>query len=114
MGFSVHNSIAVLEGHLGKKSAFIRTPKFNLSPNEKLERKHPVKFNLGLLIEIFMMILFGFALTYGLATGHYQFMVFHFMFFTGFIYVVVQSVSPGLSFAKGNVENLSYGKDQSA
>src|SRR6056300_1308136 len=30
MGFSLHNSIAVLEGHLGRKSEFIRTPKFNL------------------------------------------------------------------------------------
>ena len=29
MGFSFHNSIAVLEGHFGKKSEFIRTPKFN-------------------------------------------------------------------------------------
>lgn len=31
MGFSLHNSIAVLEGHWGKKSDFIRTPKFNIN-----------------------------------------------------------------------------------
>ena len=31
MGFSLHNSIAVLEGHLGKKSDFVRTPKFNIN-----------------------------------------------------------------------------------
>ena len=31
MGFSVHNTVAVLEGHFGKKSDFIRTPKFNIS-----------------------------------------------------------------------------------
>jgi len=31
MGFSVHNSMAVLEGHFGKKSEFIRTPKFNVN-----------------------------------------------------------------------------------
>ena len=30
MGFSLHNTIAVLEGHFGKKSEFIRTPKFNI------------------------------------------------------------------------------------
>lgn len=30
MGFSVHNSLAVLEGHFGKKSGFVRTPKFNI------------------------------------------------------------------------------------
>jgi cellulose synthase/poly-beta-1,6-N-acetylglucosamine synthase-like glycosyltransferase len=31
MGFSLHNSIAVLEGHAGKRSEFVRTPKFNIS-----------------------------------------------------------------------------------
>lgn len=30
MGLSLHNSIAVLQGYLGKKSPFIRTPKFNI------------------------------------------------------------------------------------
>ena len=30
MGLSLHNSIAVLQGYWGKKSAFIRTPKFNI------------------------------------------------------------------------------------
>ena len=31
MGMSLHNGIAVLEGLVGKKSPFIRTPKFNLT-----------------------------------------------------------------------------------
>jgi cellulose synthase/poly-beta-1,6-N-acetylglucosamine synthase-like glycosyltransferase len=29
MGLSLHNTIAVLEGYLGKKTPFVRTPKFN-------------------------------------------------------------------------------------
>ena len=29
--FSLHNSIAVLEGHFGKRSDFVRTPKFNIN-----------------------------------------------------------------------------------
>jgi cellulose synthase/poly-beta-1,6-N-acetylglucosamine synthase-like glycosyltransferase len=36
MGMSLHNGIAVMEGYLGKKSPFVRTPKFNL---EKLSDK---------------------------------------------------------------------------
>src|SRR6056300_1732950 len=40
MGFSIHNSIAVLEGHLGKKSAFIRTPKFNQNTSQTQLKKH--------------------------------------------------------------------------
>jgi len=31
MGLSLHNSIAVFEGYIGKKSPFIRTPKFNIN-----------------------------------------------------------------------------------
>ncbi len=30
MGMSLHNGIAVMEGYMGKKSPFVRTPKFNL------------------------------------------------------------------------------------
>lgn len=30
MGLSLHNSIAVLEGYMGKKTPFIRTPKYNI------------------------------------------------------------------------------------
>jgi len=31
MGLSLHNSLAVLEGYLGRKTPFIRTPKYNLA-----------------------------------------------------------------------------------
>lgn len=31
LGFSLHNSVAVLEGHMGKRSEFVRTPKFNIN-----------------------------------------------------------------------------------
>ena len=30
MGLSLHNSVAVIQGYLGKKSPFVRTPKFNI------------------------------------------------------------------------------------
>jgi len=30
MGLSLHNSVAVIQGYLGRKSAFIRTPKFDI------------------------------------------------------------------------------------
>ena len=30
LGFTLHNVIAVLEGYFGKKSEFVRTPKFNI------------------------------------------------------------------------------------
>ncbi len=46
MGLSLHNSIAVIQGYLGKKSPFVRTPKFNIknitdsfSKNQYVQRK---------------------------------------------------------------------------
>ena len=46
MGFSLHNTIAVLEGHLGKKSEFVRTPKFNINNRTK----HDASISSGLAI----------------------------------------------------------------
>ncbi|MDE0598894.1 MAG: glycosyltransferase family 2 protein, partial [Dokdonia donghaensis] len=47
MGFSLHNSIAVIEGHLGKRSDFIRTPKFNISElKESWKGKEYIKKNI--------------------------------------------------------------------
>lgn len=40
MGMSLHNSVAILEGYLGKKTPFIRTPKFNLTEQQKALNKN--------------------------------------------------------------------------
>ena len=34
MGLSLHNSIAVIEGYMGRKTPFVRTPKFNVTTAE--------------------------------------------------------------------------------
>src|SRR5690606_29587115 len=65
MGFSLHNSIAVIEGHIGKRSEFIRTPKFNISSikdswkGNKYLRK---KLSLNVIIEGLLMLYFAFGL----------------------------------------------------
>ena len=99
MGFSLHNSIAVLEGHLGKKSAFIRTPKFNVMSvkdswknNKYIQAKlSPINFVEGLLVLYFLFgILSAFKLTdYGL-------LPFHLMLFFGFGFVFYKSVTSRL------------------
>jgi cellulose synthase/poly-beta-1,6-N-acetylglucosamine synthase-like glycosyltransferase len=40
MGLSLHNAIAVIEGYMGKKSPFIRTPKFNLLESKDTWQKN--------------------------------------------------------------------------
>ncbi len=54
MGLSLHNSLAVLEGYAGKKSPFVRTPKFSLTDktgNWKGKSYSKIKVNWVTLLE---------------------------------------------------------------
>ncbi|MFT6126955.1 MAG: cellulose synthase/poly-beta-1,6-N-acetylglucosamine synthase-like glycosyltransferase [Flavobacteriaceae bacterium] len=100
MGFSLHNSIAVLEGHFGKKSEFVRTPKFNINSlkdswkGNKYIRK---KISPNVIIEGVLMLYFGFgmysAFVVGDQGGDFGLFPFHLMLFIGFGYVFFKSLS---------------------
>ena len=100
MGFSLHNSIAVIEGHAGKKSEFVRTPKFNIRKfkdnwkNNKYLRKKPSP---NVIIEGILMLYFGFGLysafIVGDQGGDFGLFPFHLMLFIGFGYVFFKSLS---------------------
>ncbi|MDX1752944.1 MAG: glycosyltransferase [Salinimicrobium sediminis] len=93
MGLSLHNSIAILEGHLGKKSEFIRTPKFNLGGKHETKGKTHVKLNFQLILEILLMLLFAFGIFSAFKMGTYSLLPFHLMMFFGFSYVVLASLN---------------------
>ena len=100
MGFSLHNSIAVLEGHIGKRSEFVRTPKFNISTlkdswkGNKYLRK---KLSPHVIIEGLLMLYFGFgmysAFVVGDQGGDFGLFPFHLMLCIGFGYVFFKSLS---------------------
>ncbi|TXE09198.1 glycosyltransferase [Gelidibacter salicanalis] len=100
MGFSLHNSIAVIEGHIGKRSEFIRTPKFNISTlkdtwkGNKYLRK---KVSMNVIFEGALMLYFGFGLysafVVGDQGGDFGLFPFHLMLFTGFGYVFFKSLT---------------------
>jgi len=98
MGFSVHNSLAVLEGHFGKKSDFIRTPKFNISLKESWkENKYLTKnFSANTIIEGILMLYFAFgmysAFLVGKENGDFGLFPFHLMLFVGFGFVFFKSL----------------------
>ena len=95
MGFSVHNSLAVLEGHFGKKSEFIRTPKFNvntLKDSWKGNKYLSNKFSANILIEALLCLYFAFALYSAFALNDFGLIVFHFMLFGGFGFVAFKSI----------------------
>ncbi|WP_106790698.1 cellulose synthase family protein [Aquimarina sp. Aq78] len=96
MGFSVHNSMAVLEGHFGKKSEFIRTPKFNIESfkGSWKENKYINKNISGnTIIEALLMGYFGFALYSAFELQDFGLFLFHIMLFLGFGFVFFKSVT---------------------
>jgi len=96
MGFSIHNSVAVLEGHLGKRSDFIRTPKFNLDNlgDSWKDNKYINKnISTNTILEALLMLYFGYALYAGYSINEYGFFLFHGMLFFGFGFVFFKSVT---------------------
>ena len=99
LGFSLHNTIAVLEGHFGKKSEFVRTPKFNIKSikdgwkNNKYISKN---VSLHVIIEGFLTLYFAFgmysAFIVGNQGGDFGLFPFHLMLFIGFGYVFFKSL----------------------
>ncbi len=99
MGFSLHNSIAVLEGHFGKKSNFVRTPKFNIKTIKDTWKKNKYihkKISLNTLIEGILTLYFAFgiysAFVVGNQGGDFGLFPFHLMLFFGFGYVFWKSI----------------------
>ncbi len=99
MGFSLHNSIAVLEGHLGKKSEFIRTPKFNINTIKDSWKKNKYlkkTVSTHVIFEGLLMIYFAFgmysAFVVGDQGGDFGLFPFHLMLCIGFGYVFFNSL----------------------
>jgi cellulose synthase/poly-beta-1,6-N-acetylglucosamine synthase-like glycosyltransferase len=96
LGFSLHNAIAVSEAYKGKKSEFIRTPKFNVSTiadSWKGNKYLSNKISMNVIIETILVLYFGFGLYSAFAVKDFALFPFHLMLFIGFGYIVVNSVN---------------------
>ena len=80
-------SIGIVEGYIGKKSDFIRTPKFNIIAKkkaEKTEKYNKIKIK-PLLIFEFLFLGYGiFQIIYALKLGNIPMALFGLMFALGF------------------------------
>ncbi len=95
LGFSLHNSIAVLEGHMGKRSEFVRTPKFNLnsiSDSWKGNKYLATKLSPNMILEAALMLYFLFGMYSAIPLNDFGLFPFHFMLFLGFGYVFFKSL----------------------
>jgi cellulose synthase/poly-beta-1,6-N-acetylglucosamine synthase-like glycosyltransferase len=96
IAFSAHNSIAVIKGHLGIKSPFIRTPKFNLDNKKTLIQNRYLEksINKYTIIEALMSLYFLFGLYSSFNVGEngdFGLFPFHLLLFLGFGFVTIKS-----------------------
>ena len=88
MGMSLHNSLAVLSGLSGRRSAFVRTPKFNIQGigASLKNKKHYNYRNISMvtILEGLMALYFLFGLLYGLKLGEGSMIIFHLLLCAGY------------------------------
>jgi cellulose synthase/poly-beta-1,6-N-acetylglucosamine synthase-like glycosyltransferase len=86
MGLSLNNAVAVIEGYMGIKTSFVRTPKFNVSAgSSKIENKYDKKsISLVTIGEGILFLVFGFTAINRLIYGDLGMVPFHLMLATGY------------------------------
>ena len=91
MGLSLHNTVAVLQGFRGKKSPFVRTPKFALGLGNSVAANayRARKLKWTTLGEGALALLFVAAVAWGLHTGNTFFTAFHAMLAVGYASIFV-------------------------
>jgi len=94
MGMSINNTIAVVEGYLGIKSSFVRTPKFNVSRKTSfVENKYDKKrLSIAHVLEATSAIVFLFTAVNRAIYGDLGMVPFHLMLGIGFAMVFYYSI----------------------
>ncbi|MBF9254180.1 glycosyltransferase family 2 protein [Pontibacter sp. 172403-2] len=95
MGLSLHNSLAVLEGYLGRKTPFIRTPKYNLAqPKDSWRHRAYTMESISLLtgLEGLLALYFVFGIWADFRLHDFGFLPFHVLLTLGFGMVFSYSV----------------------
>jgi len=95
MGLSLSNTVAVLEGYLGIKSSFVRTPKFNVAKKNEFKGNKYDKKSISLLTiaEGVLMLLFGFTAINRALFGDLGMVPFHLMLAIGYGLVFFYTLS---------------------
>ena len=87
MGLSLHNGIAVIEGLLGIKTPFVRTPKFDIRKQDDTWKGNVYlrpSINVVTILEGLLSRYFLFAMGVGIYLNDFVLIVFHAMLTVGF------------------------------
>ncbi|MFT4682046.1 MAG: cellulose synthase/poly-beta-1,6-N-acetylglucosamine synthase-like glycosyltransferase [Granulosicoccus sp.] len=100
MGLSWHNTVAVAEGFLGRKTPFIRTPKFNVvKKTDSMANNRYMSFNLSSVsfVEGILALYFAYGIYMGIRLEYFSFLPFHLLLSLGFGSVFVYSIRHSLN-----------------
>lgn len=100
MGMSFHNSRAVLQGYSGKKTPFIRTPKWNLVGRDGswgAKRYLDHRISIYSILEGLLAVYFLGALIFEITLGEWGFVLLHLMLLFGFTFVFYMSVKHSMT-----------------
>ena len=87
MGLSLHNTIAVIQGYIGKKSPFVRTPKFNIKHiRDSFIRNNYInrKINWTTVFEGVLSVYFLAGVVGGIYIQNTTFIIFHLLLALGY------------------------------
>jgi hypothetical protein len=95
MGLALNNSVAVMEGYLGIKSSFVRTPKFNVNVKSEFKGNRYDKKSISILNigEGLLMLLFAYTTVNRAIYGDLGMVPFHLMLTIGYGLVFFSSIS---------------------
>jgi hypothetical protein len=102
MGLSLHNTIATMEGYLGIKSPFIRTPKLNISGDNKDNWKTRTKYfsrkiSPVTFLEGFLALFFISAFAMDIYFAEFALLPFHFLLLLGYSSIFYFSIQHSFS-----------------
>ena len=95
MGLSLHNSVAVIQGWLGKQTAFVRTPKFNIKGLQDTFRSHQYlsnKITWTTFFEGLLALYFFGAVLYGFRLEHTHLLILHVLLASGYGFIFYYTV----------------------
>ncbi len=105
MALTISNTIAVLEGFLGKPSEFVRTPK---KGNKKINFKKR-KLKLSTIIELIMGIYMSITFLYAVFTTQFSVLVFIALYAMGFLYISIPVIS---AYIEDKKQEVIYGRQE--
>jgi len=98
IGLAVRNALAVIEAILGKKSEFVRTPKYRVEASGKnrnawIQKSYKKSAGLMPYLEIALGIYFAGAVIYSIQIENYATVPFFILFIWGYLYTGVMSLA---------------------